>query len=111
MTYGFVAVTPLAVNGFPAAGVCSFTPGVGSTSGQEPPVVATSVTMRCRRDLKKEKSMRNLEFARAHRKRVVRRFNRRAAQDAAQTADNEYLSSIYGTMRFGANVEQSDSSQ
>jgi len=69
------------------------------------PTVAPTVTMRCRRDLKKEKSLRNLEFARSHRKKVIRRFNRRAAQEATQNEDNEYLSSIYGTMRFGANAE------
>lgn len=64
--------------------------------------------MRCRRDLKKEKSLRNLEFARSHRKRVIRRFNRRAVQEATQNADNEFLSSVYGTLRFGANADAED---
>lgn len=63
--------------------------------------VAPAVTMRCRRDLKKEKSLRNLEFARSHRKKVFKRYNRRAVQDAVTDEDNQYLSSIYGTMRFG----------
>lgn len=67
--------------------------------------VAPAVTMRCRRDLKKEKSLRNLEFSRLHRKKVVRRFSRRAAQETSQNEDNEFLSSIYGTMRFGANAD------
>lgn len=61
--------------------------------------------MRCRRDIKKEKSLRNLEFARAHRKRVVKRYNRRAAQEAVSNEDNEYLASLYGTIRFGADKE------
>ena len=62
-----------------------------------------TITMRCRRDLKKEKSLRNFEFARAHRKKVIRRFNRRFAEKAAQDEDNAYLSSLFGTMRFGHN--------
>lgn len=65
--------------------------------------------MRCRRDLKKEKSLRNQEFARAHRKRVVRRFNRRAAQEASQSEDNAYLSSVYGTLRFGPDAAEESS--
>jgi len=57
--------------------------------------------MRCRRDLKKEKALRNLEFARSHRKKVVRTWNRRAVNVEKTNGDNEYLSSIYGTITFG----------
>lgn len=75
----------------------------------QPAVIATNaITMRCRRDLKKEKSIRNQEFARAHRKRTTRRFNRRAAAEATQSEDNEFLSSIYGTIRFGAAKDNGD---
>ena len=61
---------------------------------------ANVVIMRCRRDLKREKQLRNLEFARSHRKKVVKRFNRRAVMAERQDEDNEYLSSLFGTMRF-----------
>lgn len=63
--------------------------------------VPATVIMRCRRDLKKEKAQRNLEFARSHRKKVVRNFNRRAEQTEKANLDNEYLSSVFGTIRFG----------
>lgn len=56
--------------------------------------------------MKKEKSLRNIEFARIHRKKIIRRFNRRAVQEAVQNEDNEFLSSVYGTLRFGANAEE-----
>lgn len=56
--------------------------------------------MSCRRDLKKEKRLRNQQFARVHRKRVVKHFNRRAAQEVLNNADNDFLSSVYGTIRF-----------
>lgn len=71
-----------------------------------PLTAAPAITMRCRRDLKKEKSLRNIEFARIHRKKIIRRFNRRAVQEAVQNEDNEFLSSVYGTLRFGANAEE-----
>jgi hypothetical protein len=64
------------------------------------PLAAPSVTMRCRRDLKKEKAVRNLEYARQHRKKVPSKFNRRAQVQEEKNDDNEYLSSIYGTMQF-----------
>lgn len=74
------------------------------------PINQPTITMRCRRDLKKEKSLRNLEFARAHRKRVIRRYNRRFAEKAAQDEDNAYLSSVFGTMRFGHHNSGGDES-
>lgn len=65
------------------------------------------LTMRCRRDLKKEKRVRNLEFARAHRKRTMKSFgNRRSIQEANASADNEFLSSIFGTIRFRGDGEE-----
>jgi hypothetical protein len=64
------------------------------------PVAAPAVTMRCRRDLKKEKAIRNMEYARQHRKKLPSRFNRRAQVQEEKNDDNEYLSSIYGTMQF-----------
>lgn len=69
--------------------------------------VATTITMRSRRDLKKEKHLRNLEYARAHRKKQPSRFNRRAQQQEITESDNEFLSSIYGTMTFGYEDEKS----
>ncbi len=66
------------------------------------------MTMRCRRDLKKEKAQRNLEFARSHRKRTVRNFNRRAAETEKMNLDNEYLSSVFGTIRFGWHEGEED---
>lgn len=64
--------------------------------------------MRSRRDLKKEKRLRNMEFARAHRKRVVKNYNRRAAQDAVNNEDQEFLSSVYGTIRFRSDNDDND---
>lgn len=87
MTFAFLSPTPL----LPVTATKSTSP---------------AISMRCRRDLKKEKSLRNLEFARAHRKRVVRRFNRRAEQQATQNEDNLFLSDIYGTIRFGRDAEE-----
>lgn len=66
----------------------------------------TPMMMSCRRNLKKEKHQRNLQFARAHRKRVVKYFNRRAAQEAIANEDNEFLSSLYGTIRFRKEKEE-----
>lgn len=82
----------------------SFTPGMvcGRPEGVHVSEVSTApITMRCRRDLKREKQLRNLEFARSHRKKVVRRFNRRAAMSEKMDEDNEYLSSVFGTISFG----------
>lgn len=62
--------------------------------------VKHQVSMRGRRDLKKEKQLRNLEFARAHRKRQAKFTNRRAVKEANTNEDNEFLSSVYGTIRF-----------
>lgn len=67
------------------------------------------VTMRCRRDLKKEKRVRNMEFARAHRKRTLKTYgNRRSVQEANASADNEFLSSVFGTIRFRGGGEEGD---
>lgn len=66
--------------------------------------------MRCRRDLKKEKALRNLEFARAHRKRASRRVSRRAVAEATQNEDNAFLSSVYGTLSFGSDAGDSSKS-
>lgn len=67
------------------------------------------LTMSCRRDLKKEKRVRNMEFARAHRKRTMKSYtNRRSVQEANASADNEFLSSIFGTIRFRGDGEEGD---
>lgn len=71
--------------------------------------VSSTTTMRCRRDLKKEKRLRNMEFARAHRKRTMKTFgNRRSQQEAVTNADNDFLSSIYGTIRFRSGANDDD---
>lgn len=85
--------------------ICSFNGFVRGYTIQAPPVRglgADAVTMRCRRDLKKEKQLRNLEFARSHRKKVIKRFNRRAEATEHQDEDNAFLSSLFGTIKFGA---------
>lgn len=89
--------------------ICSFdgfrkSPQVAPAAPVDQPEYALS--MRCRRDLKKEKQLRNQQFARVHRKRVVKHFNRRAAQEAISNEDNDYLSSIYGTIRFRSEKDQ-----
>lgn len=66
-------------------------------------------TMRCRRDLKKEKRQRNMEFSRVHRKRPVKHFhNRRSQQEAVNTADNDFLAEVYGTINFRADAEEEE---
>lgn len=61
--------------------------------------------MRCRRDLKKEKSLRNLEYSRIHRKKVPSRFQKRNEQKVEGNQDAEYLSDIYGTLTFDQQPE------
>lgn len=80
----------------PAVVACgSFVAGAATCSISAPPAtVAPAVTMRCRRDLKKEKSLRNLEYARQHRKKAPSRYNRRSAQQEQNNGDNEYLSDV-----------------
>jgi len=84
--------------------------GTSSTASVCTAPTAPVVTMRCRRDLKKEKALRNLEFARSHRKKVVRTWNRRAVNVEKTNGDNEYLSSIYGTITFGEKGKSNDRS-
>lgn len=77
---------------------------VSAICGRKPEYVVKEanpkILMRGRRDLKKEKQLRNLEFARAHRKRTAKFTNRRAVKEANTNEDNEFLSSVYGTIRF-----------
>lgn len=106
MTPAFVATTALPTltkSASARASLCVFDGFTKSAPAAGLPAVSASplpgtVTMRCRRDLKKEKSLRNLEFARAHRKRIVRNFNRRAVKDAVTKEDNDFLSDVYGTI-------------
>lgn len=103
---------PMNDDAFTGAKICSFD-GMRKLNGTKPVVeqsiIADGVSMRCRRDLKKEKRARNMEFARSHRKRVVKTFNRRAAQEAVNNEDNKFLSSIYGTIHFQGDKEDEKS--
>lgn len=83
---------------FVPRGVCAAAPSAAPAA----PVAAPAVTMRCRRDLKKEKSQRNLEYARLHRKRPPSRFNRRNEETDKANNDHEYLSDLFGTLTFDA---------
>jgi hypothetical protein len=97
------ASTPaFAVSALPAVAAGSFVASEGAVCGVSAPAapVAPAVTMRCRRDLKKEKNLRNMEYARLHRKRAPSRFARRNEGQENSDADSEYLSSIYGTLTF-----------
>lgn len=88
----------------PVVSAGGFASAHGAVCGVSAPAaaVAPAVTMRCRRDLKKEKSQRNLEYARLHRKRAPSRFNRRnEAQDLANV-DQAYLTDLFGTLTFDA---------
>jgi hypothetical protein len=93
--FAFAAPAALPVTG----GLARVMPAVSPLSAPAAPAVGV-VTMRCRRDLKKEKSLRNMEYARQHRKKVPSRYNRRSEQQAISNTDVEYLSSIYGTLQF-----------
>lgn len=99
--FASVAIVP-AVGGVMAASISPMRPAPRSCA-------APSIYMRCRRDLKKEKHLRNLEYARAHRKKAPSRFNRRAQQMEETNSDNEYLSSIYGTISFGNHGQENES--
>lgn len=98
----FVPAAPIAVSSFAGVGICV---------AQKAEVTVSSVTMRCRRDLKREKQLRNMEFARAHRKRSSRNYNRRAVNNEKIDKDNEYLSSIFDTIRFGEPEPRTDDRQ
>ncbi|CAN8068943.1 unnamed protein product [Agarophyton chilense] len=104
MNSAFVNSLPLPASSVPKFSTCPLSQ-FKTVEGQNMPVVAP-LTMRCRRDLKKEKSLRNLEFARSHRKKLPRRVNRRAVQQAEQNEDNAFLSSVFATIRFGSVGEQ-----
>lgn len=95
MPPAFALCTPLPVSGLQSVhGTCSQKVTTVSKCSK------VAISMGGRRDLKKEKQLRNFEFARAHRKRVPRFTNRRAAKEAIVNEDNEFLSSVYGTIQF-----------
>lgn len=102
-TMAFAAPQGLPVLGSAGAGAGTSSVCARTVTGA-PARAASGVTMRCRRDLKKEKALRNLEFARSHRKKVSRFTNRRAVATEKSNADNEFLSSIFGTISFGQDV-------
>ncbi|PXF42773.1 hypothetical protein BWQ96_07480 [Gracilariopsis chorda] len=104
MFSAFVTSAPLPLSSVSTFSTCPLSHGKRGEDQTLSPVAP--VTMRCRRDLKKEKSLRNLEYARMHRKRLPRRVNRRAVQQAVQNEDNEYLSSVFDTIRFGTQAEK-----
>lgn len=105
-------MSPLAA--FAAIAVVPVAGGLSSVSitpvrPAPPAAVGPVLYMRSRRDLKKEKFLRNLEYARQHRKRAPSRFNRRAQQLQDANSDNQYLSSIYGTISFGNHSDGKES--
>lgn len=56
--------------------------------------------MRCRFNRKKEKRLRDLQFARNQCKRIFRNFHWRAVKDAVTKECNEFLSDVYGTINI-----------
>lgn len=93
----FVSPAPLPASGLQfSSSVCVCKPAPAQAAKN----VRQQISMRGRRDLKKEKQLRNLEFARSHRKRTAKFTNRRAVKEANTNEDNEFLSSVYGTIRF-----------
>lgn len=115
MKPAFVQPTALPMSGtFTTTKICTFNGFRKSNEAEtivEQDIIVDGVSMRCRRDLKKEKRVRNLEFARSHRKRTTKSFNRRAAQEAINNEDNKFLSSVYGTIHFqGDKDEKSEKS-
>mmetsp|Transcript_48221 Transcript_48221/g.100785 ORF Transcript_48221/g.100785 Transcript_48221/m.100785 type:complete len:147 (-) Transcript_48221:192-632(-) len=73
--------------------------GSSSTPALRAKSAISSLSMSCRRNLKKEKRARNEQMARQYRKPVDKFAGRggfRAAKTESTNADNEWLSQIYG---------------
>ena len=61
--------------------------------------------MRSRRDLKKEKAMRNLDYARQHRKRTPNRYQKKFTRTVADKTDEDFLAMTFSTLKFGADAK------
>mmetsp|Transcript_11048 Transcript_11048/g.18890 ORF Transcript_11048/g.18890 Transcript_11048/m.18890 type:complete len:119 (+) Transcript_11048:126-482(+) len=101
MESAFVSVAPISTSAFL---------GEQAQAVSAPRAASTITMMANRRNLKREKVIRNMAFARSHRAQTGNlRVNRRQVNRENKESDDLYLSSVFTTITFGGEAENANS--